>query len=133
MNETYKYLKENTKFEGYGLGGDAFKMSRAFKTIKNEIQDRTCDIRWNFTKFLIDRNGDVVARFEPSEPLEIVRGEINRLLDGEELSIKKKFSRKGKDIKSVASKKMVTQRVRTATFFFILTYTVTFIFDTTFF
>ena len=24
------------------------------------------DIKWNFTKFLIDRNGDIVARFEPA-------------------------------------------------------------------
>ena len=23
------------------------------------------DIKWNFTKFLVDRNGRVVARFEP--------------------------------------------------------------------
>lgn len=25
------------------------------------------DIKWNFTKFLIDKNGNVVKRFEPSE------------------------------------------------------------------
>ena len=24
------------------------------------------DIKWNFTKFVIDRNGNVVARFEPT-------------------------------------------------------------------
>lgn len=24
-------------------------------------------IKWNFTKFLIDRNGDIVARFEPTD------------------------------------------------------------------
>lgn len=24
------------------------------------------DIKWNFTKFLVDRNGDLVARFEPA-------------------------------------------------------------------
>ena len=24
------------------------------------------DIRWNFTKFIIDREGNVVARFEPT-------------------------------------------------------------------
>jgi glutathione peroxidase len=26
----------------------------------------TGDIKWNFTKFLVDRNGDVVQRFEPA-------------------------------------------------------------------
>ena len=24
------------------------------------------DIKWNFTKFIVDRNGNVVARFEPT-------------------------------------------------------------------
>ena len=24
-------------------------------------------IKWNFTKFLIDRNGEIVARFEPTD------------------------------------------------------------------
>jgi glutathione peroxidase len=23
-------------------------------------------VKWNFTKFLIDRNGEIVARFEPT-------------------------------------------------------------------
>ena len=26
----------------------------------------TSDIKWNFTKFLVDRKGNVVARFEPT-------------------------------------------------------------------
>ena len=26
----------------------------------------TGDIKWNFTKFLVDRNGNVVQRFEPA-------------------------------------------------------------------
>lgn len=25
------------------------------------------NIKWNFTKFLIDRNGEIVARFEPTD------------------------------------------------------------------
>ena len=28
------------------------------------------DIKWNFTKFLIDRQGRVVARFEPTDTAE---------------------------------------------------------------
>lgn len=34
------------------------------------------DIKWNFTKFLIDRNGAVVARFEPKEELELIEQRI---------------------------------------------------------
>ena len=43
-------------------------------------------IKWNFTKFLVDQNGRVVARFEPSvDPLdERVTSEIEALLEGVE-------------------------------------------------
>ena len=38
------------------------------------------DIKWNFTKFLIDREGNVVARFEPTEDMTTVENEIIELL-----------------------------------------------------
>lgn len=38
------------------------------------------DIKWNFTKFLIDRNGNVVARFEPTTDMAVVANAIEALL-----------------------------------------------------
>ena len=38
------------------------------------------DIKWNFTKFLVDREGNVVERFEPTEDLNDVRAQIKELL-----------------------------------------------------
>jgi len=38
-------------------------------------------ISWNFTKFLVDRQGNVVARFGPSVAPEAMAGEIESLLD----------------------------------------------------
>ena len=38
------------------------------------------DIKWNFTKFLIDKRGMVVARFEPTEKIEIIAAKIEELL-----------------------------------------------------
>lgn len=38
------------------------------------------DIKWNFTKFLIDRNGRVVARFEPVVKPADLEAEITALL-----------------------------------------------------
>ena len=38
------------------------------------------DIKWNFTKFLIDRKGRVVARFEPVVTPEQLESEIEALL-----------------------------------------------------
>ena len=38
------------------------------------------DIKWNFTKFLIDRKGRVVARFEPTVTPEEIESSICELL-----------------------------------------------------
>ncbi|GIO67492.1 glutathione peroxidase [Paenibacillus sp. JTLBN-2024] len=38
------------------------------------------DIQWNFTKFLVNRSGEVVARYEPREDPEAMAGAIEQLL-----------------------------------------------------
>ena len=38
------------------------------------------DIKWNFTKFLISKKGQVVARFEPTECFENIATQIEQLL-----------------------------------------------------
>ena len=37
-------------------------------------------IKWNFTKFLVDRNGQVVARYAPNDTPESMQGDIEKLL-----------------------------------------------------
>lgn len=37
-------------------------------------------IKWNFTKFLVDRNGDVVRRYGPTEKPEKLENDIKELL-----------------------------------------------------
>jgi glutathione peroxidase len=37
-------------------------------------------IKWNFTKFLVDRNGSVVGRYAPNDKPESIRADIERLL-----------------------------------------------------
>jgi glutathione peroxidase len=39
-------------------------------------------IKWNFTKFLVDRSGRVVGRYAPSKDPKALAGAIERLLDG---------------------------------------------------
>jgi glutathione peroxidase len=41
----------------------------------------TTRIKWNFTKFLVDREGRVVKRFAPSKPPESLAPDIEQLLD----------------------------------------------------
>ena len=38
------------------------------------------DIKWNFTKFLVDREGNVVERFEPTKDMKDVEAKIKELL-----------------------------------------------------
>ena len=38
------------------------------------------EIKWNFTKFLVDRNGEVVARFEPTDSAKDLEKAIKELL-----------------------------------------------------
>lgn len=38
-------------------------------------------IKWNFTKFLVDREGDPVARYAPQEKPESLRADIEKVLE----------------------------------------------------
>lgn len=53
-----------------------------FQNLKKEQPGDTPDgeIVWNFTKFLVDRNGNVVQRFEPKEAPEVMKDSIESLL-----------------------------------------------------
>ena len=37
-------------------------------------------IKWNFTKFLIDRQGNVIERFEPTVDMDIVKQKVQSVL-----------------------------------------------------
>ena len=64
----YGFLKSKKGFEGFGKGPKAMAMSVMLKKIDKNYKS-TPDIKWNFTKFVINREGDVVARFEPTEDM----------------------------------------------------------------
>lgn len=38
------------------------------------------NIKWNFTKILIDKNGEIIGRFEPTADMEVVRQRIMEVL-----------------------------------------------------
>ena len=40
----------------------------------------SADIKWNFTEFLIDREGNVVERFEPTTDMDVVEEKIREIL-----------------------------------------------------
>ena len=62
----FKWLTENTKFEGFGMSPMGMMLSSVVKKADKDYKNNG-NIKWNFTKFLIDRNGEIVARFEPTD------------------------------------------------------------------
>ena len=77
--ELFKYLKSQKGFEGFGKGAKALAMSAMLKTIDKDYKNNP-EIKWNFTKFVIDRQGNVVARFEPTADMKKVKDFVESLI-----------------------------------------------------
>ena len=43
-------------------------------------RDDENDVRWNFTKFIVNRQGEVVQRFEPTTSMAEVEEYVKKLL-----------------------------------------------------
>ena len=72
----YTWLKQQKGFEVFGKGPKALAMSALLKKIDKDYKNNP-DIKWNFTKFVVDREGNVVDRFEPTRDM----GELDKLVD----------------------------------------------------
>ena len=73
----WAYLKSQKGFEGFDLKVKILipivkKMDPNYKT--------SSDIKWNFTKFLVDREGNVVQRFESTVSPEKIEESIKELI-----------------------------------------------------
>ncbi|MBR2825553.1 MAG: glutathione peroxidase [Solobacterium sp.] len=75
----FAYLKEQKRFEGFGKGVKALAMSTMLSKIDKDYKNNP-DIKWNFTKFVVDREGNVVARFEPTADMKEVKKCVESLL-----------------------------------------------------
>jgi glutathione peroxidase len=75
----FTYLKEQKGFEGFGKGPAALAMSAMMLKVDKDYK-KNPDIKWNFTKFVVDRDGNVVARFEPTVDMKKVAQFIRELV-----------------------------------------------------
>lgn len=67
----FVWLYGKKGFEGFGKGVMAKAMDKMLKSKDADYASKP-EIKWNFTKFLIDRKGNVVGRFEPTASMEEV-------------------------------------------------------------
>ncbi len=74
----FLWLAAHSRFEGFHGPGGMF-LSRAVKKMDPDYK-RNNLVKWNFTKFLIDPNGEVVARFEPTTHMHTVKKRVELLL-----------------------------------------------------
>ncbi|MBP5254541.1 MAG: glutathione peroxidase [Lachnospiraceae bacterium] len=69
------WLAGEKPFEGVGKGLKFAAMNTSANMNNKKFGDKAY-IKWNFTKFLLDREGRVVARFEPTVEMDVVRAAV---------------------------------------------------------
>ena len=74
----FEYLKSQAPAEPYS----GFKAKATAKMLKalSKSMEKDSDIRWNFTKFLINRDGSVIKRFAPTTTPEEMEKDIQGML-----------------------------------------------------
>ena len=75
----YTYLKSQKGFEGFDEHELKGLLEKMFDQADPDWRKKS-DIKWNFTKFIVDRQGNVVARFEPTADMNKVEDCIKALL-----------------------------------------------------
>ena len=76
----YTYLKAQKGFGGFDKDHQLTPILDKVLSEADPDYASKADIKWNFTKFLIDREGNVVARFEPTTDMAVVASAIEALL-----------------------------------------------------
>ena len=75
----YAFLATEKPFEGFGKGLKNAALKK-FSDMNNKVFGDKAYIKWNFTKFLVDREGKVIARFEPTADMQEVRNAVEAAL-----------------------------------------------------
>ncbi len=75
----FVHLATEKPFAGFGKGIKSAALN-TFTQMNNKVFGDKAYIKWNFTKFLVDREGNVVARFEPTADMKDVRSVVEAAL-----------------------------------------------------
>ena len=75
----FVHLATEKPFAGFGKGLKSVALSK-FTEMNNKAFGDKAYIKWNFTKFLVSREGKVIARFEPTADMKDVRSAVEAAL-----------------------------------------------------
>ena len=72
----FAYLKGQRGFRGFDTSDPRGKMMDNMLRKQDAEYDKKSDIKWNFTKFLVTRDGRVVKRYEPTDKVTDIEADI---------------------------------------------------------
>ena len=72
----YTYLKAQKGFGGFDVNDQRGKMMDGMLRKQDADYDKKSDIKWNFTKFLVSRDGRVLKRYEPTDEMTGIEADI---------------------------------------------------------
>jgi len=72
----YTYLKSQKGFGGFDMNNNTGKRLDGMFRKQNPDYDKTPDIKWNFTKFLVSSDGRVVKRYEPTDNVSSIEADL---------------------------------------------------------
>ena len=75
----FQWLEQKSTFEGFDKNPMGLMLSGVVKRMDKDYKKNSA-VKWNFTKYLIDREGNFVARFEPMTALKKVKAMIKETL-----------------------------------------------------
>ena len=76
----FRFLKEQKGFAGWDDSHPIAPILDKMLSDADPNYKENPDVKWNFTKFLVNKYGMVVARFEPTEKIENIEKQIEELL-----------------------------------------------------
>ena len=76
----FAFMATEKPFAGFGKGLKSAALNKFAEMNNKQFGDKAY-IKWNFTKFLIDREGRVIARFEPTVDMKDVRNAVTEALN----------------------------------------------------
>jgi glutathione peroxidase-family protein len=72
----YNWLKAQKGFGGFDVNDQRGKMMDGMLRRQDTDYDKKSDIKWNFTKFLVSRDGRVLKRYEPTDKMTDIEADV---------------------------------------------------------